>query len=178
VLDLLTQLKANSQDSEARYDEDEANNKRNYEEMVASLESEYERLLSEEAVLREHIAKMTECVETEQAVYDEASAKFDRNTQLLEDSHNLCTSWEEQYQTETQNRNEELSTIADLRAIVSKRFNEMSSGVATRADQDQFDAYKNSYEYDAYKKYESAETTYDEKGAKGAGFVRDTSLED
>lgn len=178
VLSLLDDLRKNTEDSEANYDEDERKSIELYNSTVAQLEEEYARLLSEEAVLVKHVADMTACVANEQAVYDEAEKKFNRNTELLANSENLCASWESQYQVESANRKEELEVIADLREITKRRLSQLKGDAAKRADQDNFDAYKNQYEYDAYKKFEHADTVYDEKGAKGAGYVRDVSLED
>jgi hypothetical protein len=177
VLGLLETLRKNTEKSEDNYDEDERKSIELYNEVVAELGNEYDRLLSEEAVLVKHVADMTACVANEKAVFEEAQRKFIRNTELLESSRALCESWESQYQVETDNRNEELDVISDLREITKRRLSQLKGDAAKRADQDAFDAYKNKYEYDAYQKFKSDDTVYDEKGAKGAGFVRDQSLE-
>ena len=178
VLDLLETLRANTQDSQSRYDEEERVSIENYNKMVSELTAEIQRLTSEEAVLRKHIEEMSTCVKTEGAVLEEAQAKLARNSELLQDSDNLCKAWEEQYTTESQNRAEELVVIADLREITKRRLTQIKGSAAERGDQDKFDEYNNKYEYEEYKKFQNAETTYDEKGAKGAGFERKENLED
>jgi len=178
VLDLLEELRKNTEVSAANYDEDERKSIELYNSIVAQLENEYARLLSEEAVLVKHVGDMSACVDNEKAVYQEAENKFNRNSELLASSESLCESWESQYQVESDNRTEELQVIADLREITKRRLSQLKGDAAKRADQDTFDEYQNKYEYDAYEGFDHADTVYDENGAKGAGFVRDESLED
>lgn len=173
-------LRGNTAGSWTDYEADEAAAIELYNTTVARLEGELEALRTDETILVKHIDEMELCVQTQDAVYDDAVAKFERNTELLGHAEDTCADWFAKYDSEKEARADELSLIADVKAICEKRFGAMQGAAAERADQFDYewDPYANQYVYKAQEEnFAHAETSYNESGATGAGYERDTTLE-
>jgi hypothetical protein len=173
VIELLNELRDNTEASQADYDQQEADSIQRYNDLIDSLTSEKNRLESEEPVLRTHIADMKQCVSRQNATYEEAYAKQTRNQGIFDDSASLCASWIAEYTSETDTRNYELELVADLRDMIYRRYGESHEGMTWEEQQE----YKNNYVYSRGEKYTYDQTAYNEAGATGAGYTRDESLE-
>ena len=173
-------LKANSVQSWADYEADEAAAIELYNRTVAALEADLAKLREDESTLVAHVADMDACIALQTATFNEAVNKLDRNTSLLGHATDTCADWFDKYESETASRAEELSLIADVNAIVENRLGDMEGKAKARASEYEYewDPYANAYVYKAVEApFESAETTYNEGGATGAGYARDTTLE-
>lgn len=172
-------LRANSEQSWSDYEDDEAAAIELYNTTVAALEADLAKLREDEATLVAHIADMEACIDLQTATFNEAVNKFDRNTSLLGHAKDTCNDWFDKYESETQARDEELSLIADVQAICEKRFGDMDGKAAERANafEYEWDPVTNKYVYTASEDFVHDETTYNEVGATGAGYNRDTTLE-
>eukprot|EP00359_Climacostomum_virens_P001959 CAMPEP_0204899152 /NCGR_PEP_ID=MMETSP1397-20131031/1686_1 /ASSEMBLY_ACC=CAM_ASM_000891 /TAXON_ID=49980 /ORGANISM="Climacostomum Climacostomum virens, Strain Stock W-24" /LENGTH=391 /DNA_ID=CAMNT_0052067069 /DNA_START=1734 /DNA_END=2909 /DNA_ORIENTATION=+ len=173
VVELLNRLRDNTDASQADYDQQEADSIQRYNDLIDSLTSEKERLEREEPVIRQHIGDMKACVARQDAVYSEAYAKQSRNQDIYDSSASLCEGWINEYNTETDTRNYELSLIAELREMIYRRYGESGEGIR-HSEKKQ---YENKTVYQNGEKYTYDETTYNESGASGAGYARDESLE-
>jgi hypothetical protein len=122
---------------------------------------------------------MQACFDEQEATYNQASEKLDRNNGLLADARNMCDDWFSEYDTETASRNEELSLVADVRAICENRFGDFEDTASERADQYQkeWEPYTNQYVYTANEDFGGEGGNYNESGASGAGYSRDATLE-
>ena len=172
-------LRANSEQSWSDYEDDEAAAIELYNTTVAALEADLAKLKEDETTLVAHIADMDACIELQTATFNEAVNKLDRNTSLLGHAVDTCNDWFDKYESETVARGEELSLIADVQAICENRFGAMKGTAAERSNafEYEWDPMTNQYVYKAGEDFVSAETTYNEIGATGAGYERDTTLE-
>lgn len=173
VIELLVQLRDNTDASQADYDQQEADSIQRFNDLIDSLTSEKNRLEAEEPVIRQHIADMKACVSRQSDTYSEAYAKQDRNQSIKDSSASLCEGWINEYETETDTRNYELELIGELREMIYRRYGESGEGIEHREAKQ----YENNYEYTESDDFVYGESTYNESGASGAGYVRDTSLE-
>jgi hypothetical protein len=146
VITLFNQLRSNTEESQLDYDTKEAESVRLYTIQVADLTERLDTLQTEEATLKSHISEMKSCVADQTAVYDEATAKESRNSDLLESSVDLCDDFYEEYRNETANRDEELKLIAEVKALVQKRLNQLKPGAYARANSDSYEEYSNQYQ--------------------------------
>ena len=173
-------LRANSVQSWSDYEDDEAAAIELYNTTVASLEADLAKLREDEATLVAHIADMDACIALQTATFNEAVNKLDRNTSLLGHAIDTCADWFDKYETETEARAEELSLIEDVKAICEKRFGDFSGSAAERASafEYEWDPITNQYKYVAQgEQFQHADTKFNESGAAGAEFERDTTLE-
>jgi len=173
-------LRGNTVNSWSDYENDEAEAIDLYNFTVAKLEGELAALKADETILVKHIDDMEACVATQNAVFDDAVAKFKRNTTLLNHAVDTCRDWFAKYDAEKISRADELSLIADVKAICEKRFGMMKGAAAERASafEYEWDPYANQYVYKAQaEKYVQGENVFNAAGAEGAAYARDTTLE-
>lgn len=93
-----------------------------YNEDKARLTATIEHLENQKAGLEQEIHELDKCIVVQTGIVQSATSKRDRNTQLLEDAQALCGSVEEEYQTATEARREELDLLAAIRERVEARF--------------------------------------------------------
>lgn len=146
VIELFNRLRANTIESQEDYDQKEADSIAAFTEQFNNLVAHIEDLKEDEKTLNKHIADMKSCVADQTAVLNEATAKEDRNSDLLNSSADLCDDFINEYKTETKSREDELHLIEEIRALVSKRLNQLSPGAYARANSDDFGEYQNQYE--------------------------------
>eukprot|EP01006_Ploeotia_vitrea_P033063 TRINITY_DN65217_c0_g1_i1.p1 TRINITY_DN65217_c0_g1~~TRINITY_DN65217_c0_g1_i1.p1 ORF type:complete len:173 (+),score=31.59 TRINITY_DN65217_c0_g1_i1:597-1115(+) len=103
-----------------------------YNEDKARLTATIEHLENQKAGLEQEIHELDKCIVVQTGIVQSATSKRDRNTQLLEDAQALCTAVEEEYQTATEARREELDLLAAIRERVEARFGQLSEGVKER----------------------------------------------
>jgi len=95
-------------------------------------------LLDDELVeVRAHMVEMATCVSVETSVYDEASAKYNRNSGIYDATETMCNTFEREYNDANDARNTELALLEALDELVKE---ELSGGVRgsalTRGDAD------------------------------------------
>jgi len=71
--------------------------------------------------LRSHIDEMGTCVLEEGIVMETASAKIERNTEMLEVATKMCNTFEIEYNVATEGRNEERDLLRIIRVIAEER---------------------------------------------------------
>mmetsp|Transcript_37014 Transcript_37014/g.33278 ORF Transcript_37014/g.33278 Transcript_37014/m.33278 type:complete len:402 (+) Transcript_37014:58-1263(+) len=176
VRELFEKVRDEVNDAFDSYTTQEENAIAAYQEMKALLEKHLSDLIADEATLRAHLDEMNRCIKQETQIYNDAVAKENRNTGLLNDATSLCQHQEESYQQATLARADELRVIAELRGIVEKRYKQFSKHVAHRADVDEFKAHENASEY-AGDNYNKQGGEFNAAGAASANYERNEELE-
>lgn len=77
---------------------------------------------------------MSQCVLEEQVVMDRANEKVVRNTNLLNASVAMCEAFEEEYETATESRNEEIELLGVVRNMVNRRLSGVAQSIVDRDD--------------------------------------------
>jgi len=111
------------------------------------LETTISNLENQLTSLEFEIGELKKCIGTQTGIINTATAKRDRNQRLLDDAHNLCNATENEYQSATAARKQELELLGAIRQRVEARFAQLSKGVTERGEQDEF-TYTNQSEYE------------------------------
>jgi len=92
------------------------------EEAVANATQVVNDLLQEQSNLTVEVADLKKVIVTETGVVAAATAKRNRNQNLLDDASSLCAAVEEEYHSSTEARSEELDLLRAIRERVEARF--------------------------------------------------------
>ena len=155
VIDLFFDLRANTM--QAQEDFLAAHNEitGDLNDLISAEEAILSDLEADEDHLEAHINEMDACYTKMCEDEDEAIAKKENNTELLNDAITACDDWFANYEDLKQDRQDEISTINTLKELVMAKLNEFGGrdtyGAMDRANQytDEFAAYENKYEYSA-----------------------------
>jgi len=92
-----------------------------FDTVSANLEETLRQLRALEARLSGHIDDMNACVLEEGIVMTAAREKVVRNTEMLEVATEMCNTFRVQYETATEQRNEERDLLRIIRQLAEKR---------------------------------------------------------
>ncbi len=127
IRDMLTQMADTIADALDELQYNEANSKEAFEILSANLNQTILDLKSLNERLNDHISAMKQCVLAEGVIINQSTTKFDRNTKLLDAAVTMCDSFEHEYTTSTEGRNEELDLLKIIKVMAEKRISGMGS---------------------------------------------------
>lgn len=120
-----------------------------YAETKARLEATIEHLAQQEIDLAIEIEALDKCIVMQTGIVQAATAKRDRNQELLDAATEMCASFNAEYEAATAARKEELELLALIRERVEFHFAHLAEGVVERGKMDKEDfEYDNAYAYE------------------------------
>lgn len=132
VAQLIETLRAKVQETYNAFAEDDAAAIQAFNDQKERLDANLARLEAQAARLEREVDELSQCIGTQSAIAQTASNKLQRNQQLWDQAKGLCLTFDNEYNYATQTRRHELQLVAELEALVERRFAQVEDENAQR----------------------------------------------
>jgi hypothetical protein len=168
---LLNRLKVDSRTN----DENEAKAQKAFDDLKRKLDAIIAKLATDIRRTKTQIKNMTNCVDKENAIYQTANNKVNRNRRLKNSAAHTCADFAREFVQATRNRLEEIRTLQAVIMICQRRFGQLPADLVAYLEvvKKGFKAYVNStvfQQYVAYVEKHIADNVYGRALAHGKRY--------
>jgi len=132
VAQLIETLREKVQEAYNAFAEADAEAVQAFNDQKERLENNLARLEAQRARLEREVDELSQCIGTQSAIAQTAANKLHRNQQLWDQAKGLCYTFDQEYNYATQTRRQELQLVAELEALVERRFAQVEDENAQR----------------------------------------------
>ena len=101
--------------------EEEAARVTEYTRVMTQLNTMVQKLTDELVEISAHLMEMERCINTEDSVVTASKAKFTRNSGIFDATETMCNLFDEEYNAAEEARVNELTLLANLKAMVMSK---------------------------------------------------------
>jgi len=132
---------------------------------------------------KKQISDMNRCMDTENGIIAQASAKRSRNATLKRNARRMCHSFNKEFIEATYNRLDEIRTMKDILVIVKRRFKNIPADLISYLEsvKNGWKAYINATEFKKFVAYRRKSYTDNKRGAlltESKHFVKDSQFKE